>query len=637
MIIKGGARAGAASLAAHLQRLDTNEKLHVMEVRGLAGRTVEQALREMEALGSAVRCKAPLYHASISPRADEILTPEQWGRAVDRLESELGLTGQPRLVVAHVKEGRAHLHAVWSRIDLDKMRAVSDSWNYAKHELAARALEREFGLSRIQGAHVEREGKPRPERTPAAAEMMQSDRSAIDPKARKALLTKLWQACDSGAAFVAAAAEAGYQLAHGDSRAYVVVDEAGEVYALARQLAGVKTAEVKARLADLASGSVPMVDQVRALQAAPGGPQNEPKKDAAPAMDPEEQRRAELVRQQQQQAEAERQAEALRQEQAQRAEEIARDDRQKQQEVAGIAALAREVQAAELAKLEGLRLEQLHQQQERAAAFLAAQERQAYQARRDEAERGRSERQAREATSAREGAIRNAGDRYMQALGSHYDVANPYGSLARAAMAEAGAFNRDQEALRQQAAVEADPGQRELLTLQREIEAREHFAQAGARVARINEALTTQPDRHWQAFAEAQAAEALQLREQYRALVVEQEKARAAEAQQEQAPRQEAVQQQAETVRAPGPEVAAPKAPTPVSAPDRQAQKDQEARAALAQEHARQREALAQRQASEAERKALAERQRQEARRLEMLQNKREIERTRAKESGRER
>jgi putative PIN family toxin of toxin-antitoxin system len=65
--------------------------------------------------------------------------------------------------------------------------------------------------------------------------------------------------------------------------------------------------------------------------------------------------------------------------------------------------------------------------------------------------------------------------------------------------------------------------------------------------------------------------------------------------------------------------------------------KDQEARAALAQEHAKQREALDQRRASEAEHQALAKRQETERQKLEMLQAKRESERQQAKEVGRER
>src|ERR1019366_10486150 len=99
-----------------------------------------------------IYCKKPFYHASINTRADEHLTPEQRMQAIDRLEKDLGLTGQPRAVVVHEKEGREHCHIVWSRIDLDKMRTISDSHNYRKHEEVAPSLEREFGDERVQGA-----------------------------------------------------------------------------------------------------------------------------------------------------------------------------------------------------------------------------------------------------------------------------------------------------------------------------------------------------------------------------------------------------------------------------------------------------------------------------------------------------
>jgi hypothetical protein len=656
MIIKGGARAGGADLAAHLQRLDTNERMDVLELRDVAGVNLDQALRELEAHGSAIRCKAALYQASINPRADEVLSPGQWVRAVERLEQELGLTGQPRVVVAHVKEGRAHVHAVWSRIDLERLKAIPDSWNYAKHESVARDLEREFGLSRIQGAHAERGGAARPGRTPSAAEMSQSARSGIDPKTRKAELTALWQAADSGAAFVAAAQAAGYQLARGDARAYVVVDAAGEVYALARQLAGVRTAEVKARLAGIPPAALPGVEQARALQAA----RAEARKDAPPPMNEpeglslEDQWRAEVLRletervaqwkqEQAQLAESQKsaadRAEAIRQDDARKAEQIAGDAQQKRDEVARLAGLERDAQAAELAKLEAVKLEQLRDQQERAAAYLAEQERQADQSRRTEAARAQGD-----SGRAREGAIRNASDRYLQALGRHYDVANPYSSLARTAMAEAGAFSRDQEELRQQAAAENDPAKRELLDLRRDIEAKEHFAQAGNRVSRLNAALTGQPEQQWKEFAANHAAEAVQLREQYRALAAEQDKAReadrAAPARQEPSPQPGQPEQGAKL--APAPEATGKPAPEvqqaakAQAAQERQAQRDQEIRSMQAREHEQQREALEKRRASDAERKALEERQRQERERLAAQQRKREIERQQAQENTRE-
>ena len=63
------------------------------------------------------KCTNYFYQANINPREDEHLTPAQWREAVDTLEKNLGLTGQPRFVVEHEKEGRTHRHIVWSRID----------------------------------------------------------------------------------------------------------------------------------------------------------------------------------------------------------------------------------------------------------------------------------------------------------------------------------------------------------------------------------------------------------------------------------------------------------------------------------------------------------------------------------------
>ena len=196
MVIKGKSVAGAARLAAHLERTDTNERMEVLELRGVAAEDLRGALQEMEAVASACpNCKKPFYHASINTRADERLTPEQRMQAIDRLESELGLTGQPRVVVAHEKKETASIAtscgrgSTWRRCT-----PISDSHNYRKHEFVARELERAFGHERVQGAHIERDGKARPERTPSHAEMQQAARTGISPKEARAHITALWRA-----------------------------------------------------------------------------------------------------------------------------------------------------------------------------------------------------------------------------------------------------------------------------------------------------------------------------------------------------------------------------------------------------------------------------------------------------------
>jgi hypothetical protein len=266
VIIKGTSCAGARRLSAHLTRTDTNERAEVKDIRGTAADDLSGALKEMEAVAGGTRTNKPFYHGSINTRADERLSDEQRMIAIDRLEEALGLTGQPRVVVVHEKEGREHCHIVWSRIDLDRMAAISDSHNYRKHEEVARALEREFGHKRVQGAHVERDGKERPERTPSHSEMLQAERTGMSTAEAKTFMTETWQATKSGKEFKAALEEKGWLLARGDRRDFVAIDQKGGVHSIARRVDGVKAADVRQRFADINPKTLSSVAEAKQVQ-----------------------------------------------------------------------------------------------------------------------------------------------------------------------------------------------------------------------------------------------------------------------------------------------------------------------------------------------------------------------------------
>ena len=115
MIIKGASRAAPDQLARHLQRRDTNERVEIIELQSpVAG--LRDAFRDWQTLSEGTQGFKGLYHANIDPAADYTMTPEQWKRAVEVLEKELGFEGQPRAVVMHEKHGRQHIHVVWARV-----------------------------------------------------------------------------------------------------------------------------------------------------------------------------------------------------------------------------------------------------------------------------------------------------------------------------------------------------------------------------------------------------------------------------------------------------------------------------------------------------------------------------------------
>jgi hypothetical protein len=265
MIIKGTSRGNPKQLAAHLLRADTNERIEILELISPTD-DLGETFREWQASTAATAGSKGLYHANISPDASYAMTPEQWERAIDVLADKLGLSQQPRTIILHEKDGREHIHVVWQRTDTDTMTLVSDSWNYPAHEEASLALEKEFGHEFVPGKHAKRDREQQPEFPRGEtnhAEWQQAEHAGRGPAERKEQITALFQQSDSRQAFQAALAEQGSILAQGDRRDFVIADEAGEVHSLGRQIEEIKSKDFRAFMADIASETLPTVEQAR--------------------------------------------------------------------------------------------------------------------------------------------------------------------------------------------------------------------------------------------------------------------------------------------------------------------------------------------------------------------------------------
>ena len=260
MIVKGGARNAGGFFAKHLMKAEENERVAIVEMKGLYAENLPEAFREMKALAAGSRGKDFFYHASLNPREDERLTAEQWEFAVDRLEQNLGMDGHARFQVEHEKEGRTHRHIVWSRCDPETLTLANHWRNYEAHDKTRAELEQAF-------SHEPTRPTPEPgqrkSREIADWENFRAAESGIDPKEVKAEMTAMWQRSDSGAAFVAALEESGYTLCQGD-RGYCIIDQAGDVHSLTRRIEGVKTAQIRERLSDISLAEFPTVAEASA-------------------------------------------------------------------------------------------------------------------------------------------------------------------------------------------------------------------------------------------------------------------------------------------------------------------------------------------------------------------------------------
>lgn len=246
MILVGNQRGGAKDLARHLLKAE-NDHVEVHELRGFVSDNLASALNESYAISRGTRCKQFLYSMSLNPPPDREVATADFEAAIEQVEDRLGLTGQPRAIVFHEKEGRRHAHAVWSRIKADEMKAVHMSKDREKLMEVSRDLFREHGWRMPRGMMESEERDPR---NFSLEEWQQAKRAKADPREIKAAIKDCWAVSDSRVAFEHALQSRGFKLARGDRRGFVAVDINGEPYAIARW-AEVKTREVRARLGEL--------------------------------------------------------------------------------------------------------------------------------------------------------------------------------------------------------------------------------------------------------------------------------------------------------------------------------------------------------------------------------------------------
>ncbi|MEW8063274.1 MAG: relaxase/mobilization nuclease domain-containing protein [Candidatus Thiodiazotropha sp.] len=268
MIPFASQRALGQDLATHLLNEYDNDYMEVADVRGAVADDLHGAFAEWEAQAHALtKCENYLYSLSINPDERQgRLTRDQYMDYIERAEEKLGLTGQPRAVVFHIKDGREHAHVVWSRIDLEKEKAVQMSFDRDTLMMVTRLFAKEHGLELPKGYEKDRGEKGQ---QLSLYETHQKRTTGLSKAQHQEQVTDAWRSSDSAKAFVQALADKGYILASGN-RPYVLVDLYGGINALPKMINDktVRTKDIRAFLErDYPPDSLPHVDEAREMVA----------------------------------------------------------------------------------------------------------------------------------------------------------------------------------------------------------------------------------------------------------------------------------------------------------------------------------------------------------------------------------
>lgn len=258
MILVGSQRAGGGNLATHLLKLDDNDHVTVVELRGFIGTTLREAFDEARALSKATKAKQYLFSLSLNPPPEADVDIDDLTAAADRAEARLGLTGQPRAVVIHEKLGRRHAHVVWGRIDAKALKAINHPFFKTRLAELSRELFLDHGWELPKGHRTNDWKNPL---NFTLDDWQQARRLDLDPREIKQAFQEAWKRSDDIRSFSHALEEVGYFLARGDRRGFVALDIKGRPFSVPRWL-GLKTKEVESRLGD--PSALPGVEEVKA-------------------------------------------------------------------------------------------------------------------------------------------------------------------------------------------------------------------------------------------------------------------------------------------------------------------------------------------------------------------------------------
>lgn len=267
MIPFGSQRGLGQDLAIHLLNEHDNELMEIAEIRGAVAQDLPGAFAEWEAQAHAMT-KAQKYLYSLSVNPDNRmggLTREQYQEYIERVEQRLGLTGQPRAIVFHIKDDREHAHVVWSRTDTNHCRAIPIPFDKHKLMMETREFARDHGIQLPEGYEKYAEREQGKNKQLSLYESQKRRETGLSRADHMVAVTEAWQQSDSADAFIAALSDKGYQLATGN-RPYVLVDAYGHTHALPRLIDDkrVRTKDIRAFLGEPEDRDLPDVETAQA-------------------------------------------------------------------------------------------------------------------------------------------------------------------------------------------------------------------------------------------------------------------------------------------------------------------------------------------------------------------------------------
>ena len=267
--LRGHSFKGAGQYYLHDKGAETSERVEWTHTHNLVTNDPEKAFRYMAWTAmNAEQLKAnsgvartgrkatagPVYSFSLAWHPEQKPEKEEMMRgAFDTLEG-LGLIEHEAVMVAHNETEHPHVHVICNLVHPETGKRAIPSYDYLTLSNWAEDKEIEGGKIYCEQRVKNNERRRREAKKDRELALI---KHRSEKAARAQEIKELYERSDSGKAFRAGLEEAGYALAKGDKRGYVLVNESGDIFSLSRQLKGQRAKDIKGRLADIDQNTLP--------------------------------------------------------------------------------------------------------------------------------------------------------------------------------------------------------------------------------------------------------------------------------------------------------------------------------------------------------------------------------------------
>jgi len=195
-----------------------------------------------------------VYAFSLSWHPEEKPEKEHMMSAAFETLKRLGLNEHEAVFVAHRETEHPHVHIICNLVSPKDGRTVAPA--YDRLTLSTWAQEHETKNGKIyckERVTNNRERQSQAQQNRQLALVKGKEEKHLSAEQIQDIYTR----SDNGKAFQAALQEAGFTLAKGDRRGFVLVDSQGKIHSLSRQLQGQRASDLKARLSDIDERNLP--------------------------------------------------------------------------------------------------------------------------------------------------------------------------------------------------------------------------------------------------------------------------------------------------------------------------------------------------------------------------------------------